>query len=435
MSYVFDHRSLVIKRFSLSFIVIMSFIIGDLCLLSPLHQFLVLLLVITMRYTVADRAKAVQLFIECKKNFKLFASTWTQRTNEAAPSKKTMLRLLKRFETTGILNDLARSGRKRLRDDDLVVSVGAYFTAETNRSLNDFLEENGNVVSRTTLWRILRKDLMWRPYRPRRVHRLIPGDTQQRYWCFHYFLERLNTEPTFLTSIIWSDECLMKLDGTIITNNVVQWASENPHISYQKSTNRSGVMVFAAISVVGVVAIGFFDEMTANINRSKKNSVNKESYTEMLREKLLPGILNFYPDTEFQHIYFMQDGAPSHRIPDFLNATFKNKWIGNSNHGAPITWPSRSPDMTPMGKKTFILFIIYYNCFTFIDFSFWGHLRQKVYMRSPTDISELKRFITEEAEALPLSYFWNTCNSHVLRRWIECKRSSGQTIENTYDFN
>ena len=73
--------------------------------------------------------------------------------------------------------------------------------------------------------------------------------------------------------------------------------------------------------------------------------------------------------------------------------------------------------------------------FVFIDFSFWGLLRQRVYQRNPISITELKRFIVEEANSLPFDYFQKTCNSQVLYRWLECKRSSGKTIENMYGIN
>ena len=289
------------------------------------------------------------------------------------------------------------------------------------------------MASRATIRRILRWDLKWKPYRPRRVHRLVKGDDRQRYWSCHFFLEKMQADPTFVTNIIWSDECYMKLDGKIVSNNVVHWGPVNPHYTYQKSTNRTGVMVFAAISICGIVGIGFFDEMKANANRKKRNSVNKESYKEMLKEILLPGIAQTYPETEINSLFFMQDGAPSHCVPAFLNLHFENRWIGNAKHEAPIHWPSRSPDITPMGKFTNKLTSYYF--LPFLDFSFWGLLRQKVYLRSPTSISDLKQFIKEEADGLPDTYFWKTCNSHVLKRWIECKKSSGRTIENTYAFN
>jgi hypothetical protein len=51
---------------------------------------------------------------------------------------------------------------------------------------------------------------------------------------------------------------------------------------------------------------------------------------------------------------FQQDGAPPHfqkEVTDFLNRKCPEKWI---NRGGPITWPPRSPDLTPLEFFFFI---------------------------------------------------------------------------------
>ena len=131
----------------------------------------------------------------------------------------------------------------------------------------------------------------------------------------------------------------------------------------------------------------------------------------------------------------MQDGASSHRISTILDRHFGQNWLGNLNHGAPIIWPSRSPDMTPLGKFSNLSTQFGLMLISVLDFSFWGVLRQKVYRRNPITIGELKRYIKEEASGFPLEYFMKTCNNEVLRRWMECKRSSGKAVENLYGIN
>ena len=310
-----------------------------------------------MRHNLRTRIEAVELFIMCQNNYDRFLDNWKQPM--IAPSKKTMNRLIHRFRTSGNLTDVKRSGRKKMLDENSITAVGAYFSINQNASIKSFMEDVELDVSKTTVWRTLRHDLKLKPFRPRRVHRLLVGDDKERYWCLHKFMELMKKQPTFVNSIIWSDECSMKLNGTITTNNVVSWSECNPHLTYQRSTNRNGVMVFAAISIFGVIAIGFFDEMTANDRRAKKNSVNKASYQEMLEKHLLPSINDFYPESERSSIYFMQDGAPSHNIPEFLDRHFNKRWIGNSKHRAPLQWPSRSPDLTPMGLTHSAIFVIF----------------------------------------------------------------------------
>jgi hypothetical protein len=47
-------------------------------------------------------------------------------------------------------------------------------------------------------------------------------------------------------------------------------------------------------------------------------------------------------------VLFQQDVALPHfheEVTDFLNRKFPEKWIG---WGGPVTWPPRSPDLTPL---------------------------------------------------------------------------------------
>jgi hypothetical protein len=53
-------------------------------------------------------------------------------------------------------------------------------------------------------------------------------------------------------------------------------------------------------------------------------------------------------DDQEGRIYFQKDGAPSHYFEEArecLNTGFPGRWIGRA---APIAWPSRSPDLTPL---------------------------------------------------------------------------------------
>ena len=47
-----------------------------------------------------------------------------------------------------------------------------------------------------------------------------------------------------------------------------------------------------------------------------------------------------------------------------------------------ITWPPRSPDLSPA------------------DFGLWGHLKSKVYANNPTTLRQLKMNIQQEMEAI-----------------------------------
>ena len=58
---------------------------------------------------------------------------------------------------------------------------------------------------------------------------------------------------------------------------------------------------------------------------------------------ILPEMLENIPLQVRQQLWFQHDGAPAHLALD-VNV-FPNRWIGR---GAPVQWPPRSPDLTPM---------------------------------------------------------------------------------------
>jgi hypothetical protein len=77
----------------------------------------------------------------------------------------------------------------------------------------------------------------------------------------------------------------------------------------------------------------------------------------------LPEQLDDVPLATQIAMYFQCDGAPFHNtwlMLQHLNDTFPNRWIG---HGSTITWPPRSPDLSPL------------------DFCLWGWMKSEVYRR------------------------------------------------------
>jgi hypothetical protein len=70
-------------------------------------------------------------------------------------------------------------------------------------------------------------------------------------------------------------------------------------------------------------------------------------------------------------MWFMHYGAPAHFdriVRDHLNERFHEQWIG---HCGPVSWPSRSPDLTPL------------------DFYLWGHLETVIYATLVNDAGDL----------------------------------------------
>jgi hypothetical protein len=147
--------------------------------------------------------------------------------------------------------------------------------------------------------------------------------------------------------------------------------------------------VWAGIWIGGVIGPFFFD-----------STITGDMYLEILKHQIWPA-LQVIPN--LQEMFFMQDGAPPHwfgAVRVWLDERFPNRWIGRDG---PISWPSRSPDLTPM------------------DFSVWGIIKNKVAARVPQDLTELKRVIVEEFGRLDQEYCRRIC-LHVTKRYHCCMK-------------
>ena len=129
----------------------------------------------------------------------------------------------------------------------------------------------------------------------------------------------------------------------------------------------------------------------------------------MLEVFVFPQIDEFEQETG-QRVIFMQDGAPPHHllaVRDALNARFPNGWIGRE---APILWPPRSPDLTPM------------------DFFLWGYVKNIVYAEKIRDLVHLRERITAALTTVTPEMIQRTW-SEIDYRFDICRATNGAHIE------
>lgn len=95
------------------------------------------------------------------------------------------------------------------------------------------------------------------------------------------------------------------------------------------------------------------------------------------------------------------------QVRQHLSETYPNKWIGR---GSPVTWPPRSPDLTPL------------------DFFLWGHIKEQVYTVTPVDIEDLKLKITNAFQTVTPEMLRNV-SAEFHRRILFCRERNGEHIE------
>lgn len=300
-------------------------------------------------------------------NYKVFGSYSrfarayrTEFKKRVAPSIKTYNAIIAKFNLTGSVHDLLRSGRpKSATTDDKVEECRVLLENNPGMSLRRTALATG--ISYGSVHSIARESLDLYPYRIQLRHQIKPPDYARRIKFAEWFRDTPDIERFFTAS----DEAYFHMDGNVNNYNFRIWSQENPNFVVEKQLYPDKVHVWCAMSTNKIIGPFFFD-----------STVNQWNYLEMLKQF-------FEPEHKKQKLhkdyYFQQDGASPHRariVQDWLKKDFRGKLLDSN------LWPPRSPDLNPC------------------DFFLWGYLKDKVYRKKYETTEELKEAIKEEIKKI-----------------------------------
>lgn len=284
-------------------------------------------------------------------------------------------KLIRRFNDTGSIKNLPRTGRPKVATDGYKALNVLLDIAENPKQSTRRLGLQHD-ISHMSVDNLLRKQKM-RPYKVHLVQELNEDDFDRRSQFCENLMERCNIDPLFANKILFSDEATFMLNGSVNRHNCRFWSSNNPRWMEEVHTQRPEKLN-VWIGIIDQNVIGpFFIE----------GNLTSERYLLLLQENVIPSLNALYPNRE--EIWFQQDGAPAHfsvEVRQFLDEEFPNRWIGRRGE---IEWPARSPDLTPL------------------DFFLWGHLKTKVYESKPLDLNDLRNRIVGESRFIPAEVFSN----------------------------
>ena len=166
-------------------------------------------------------------------------------------SPLTVTRLVERFEATGSVEDLPRSGRPSV-SDDTISQVKTYLI--TLKSQQEYGICSSAAVSRdtqvphSTVKKILRQYLEMKPYHIRRVQKLEDSDHEKRLVFANFFIQQCEIDVDYAKSVLWTDEAHFFLDGCVYTRNCVIWDDQNPHVLVTSSLHPEKVTVWAGFT-------------------------------------------------------------------------------------------------------------------------------------------------------------------------------------------
>ena len=353
-------------------------------------------------YTFSEQTDMILTLGQCHGNAAAAANCYREKfPNRRAPNRKTFLRIETRLRENGtfkpnfINNCNVRSVRTPELEEDILEYVEENTTASTMDMARHFF------TSKTTVWRALHEQQLY-PYHCCEVQEVRPADYPLRLQYCQIMQHKIQIDEQFLEKVLFTDESTFSKDGIINLRNLHRWAEENPRFKKtSKSQWRFSLNVWAGI--VGDVIIGpvFLP-----------SRLDGQTYRRHLEE--LDDFLDDVPLNTRRSMWYMHDGAPAHStqvVQQFLRERFPGRWIGRGVE-APISWPPRSPDLTPL------------------DFYLWGRVKSLVYSVQITSVDQLRLRIVDsfdqlrtEINVLPRVRF------NLIRRYQACIDGGGNVFE------
>jgi len=175
------------------------------------------------------------------------------------PTEKTIRACYKQFTETVCLCKQKSSGHPLTAEDD-VERIRAGLLRSTKESTGTAAKELW--MSKTTMWRVLLKCLVFKPYHIQMVQQL--SDEDQRRWldfCLQ-LQDLMSSNDNFLEKVQFSDEAIFHISGAVNHCIVRIRGSENPLAYLEHHRDSPEVNVFHAISSQKVYGPFFFAEET-----------------------------------------------------------------------------------------------------------------------------------------------------------------------------
>jgi hypothetical protein len=170
----------------------------------------------------------------------------------------TILTVNQRFEETGSVEDLQRSGRPvTTLTEDKLKEIEEMVTSHSNLSVRQGSAQAG--ISKTS-YHVAMNILHLKPYHSSVIVDLNESDFDRRSQFCEIWLEKFKNDPNLIDHIFWSDEARFDRNAVVNRHNCTYWSSENPHVKFKVSNTGQGIMVWCGLTSGGLLGPYFFKE-------------------------------------------------------------------------------------------------------------------------------------------------------------------------------
>ena len=333
-----------------------------------------------MEFTVIEKAQIVKFYFANNDSAVRAQREWRRRNGgpqcNRVPLAATIRSWANKFLQTGSLKPVTRQQYQRnARSEDQIEEVSILNIENRSLGLRSSVRSlaRDTGISKSTVHRILRQDILLKPYRPAFLQKLTAANVEKRYERCLFFLDHGYTTSPILDNIIFSDEAYFSVNGFICGQNWRYWGLDRDDIGDErrcfKELHPANVLIWVGVCInLGIIGPFFISE-----------NLNAAAYLTLLQDHIVPTIQRRCNEKNiaFGDLKYQQDGATPHTANvtmQYLRQCGFSEIIGDRQG----SWPSHSPDLAPN------------------DFWFWGHLKEEVYNRRTVfSLKTLKQRIVE----------------------------------------
>ena len=218
---------------------------------------------------------------------------YRENGRKRAPHRSSVKRWYEQLKNTGFVVSQTKRGKKPT-DQETVETVSKLFKDLPQISVRQAAQHLP--LSKTTIHKLVRKEIKLYPYKIQTVHALREGDYERREEFARTMLGKIETDAHFLDSICFSDESTFHTSGLVHRHNVRIWGKENPRVIRQVERASPKVNVRCGLLIDIVIGPYFFEEDT----------VCQANFHRLLQEKVILELQARQPNVIFQ-----LDGAPA----------------------------------------------------------------------------------------------------------------------------
>lgn len=344
-----------------------------------------------MRLSLAEKVEIVRLVGDGARNCREAAQEFNRRHPDHLISYTTVSKVNRMFNQRGsVVQEKVRRQRNHQQDARIL----NHFRVNPKSSLRSFDSRRKSTVSRC-----LKRNGI-KPFKPRFLHTLQPGDDQRRMEYCLVMQAKFYEDHSLFGKILFTDEATFSTNGTVSSQNIRYWSNENPHwVINCKNQYSEKVNVWCGILKDRIIGPFFFN-----------TTLNGARFLVFFQNEFWDAVHDL-PLTYRENLYIQLDGAPIHNaapVRRWLNENFQGKWIGRNSPF--VAWPPRSPDLTPL------------------DFFLWGAIKNKVYKTRPRTLEELKTRIKQVCEQMSQQELRKVC-LRIRKIYEKCIRNYGGLVE------